>query len=179
MIVLAAFLLSAAACAEPRNSGRFEMNHVDAKWANGRMNVYFEQQLTLSPEARNALVHGVPLTVEVELILRNTSQTRAGQSTVSYEISYLPLSEHYQVSETGGKSVKIFPRLRHAVADLSRLRVSFETGALPAGEYELLAQSRLDKNSLPPPMRLPALFSKQWEHDSAWTSWPIEINPEA
>jgi hypothetical protein len=179
VIVLTGLILTTAACTERSDGQRFEMRHLDASWANGHLNVSFEQQLTLSTEARNALVHGVPLTLEVEFILRNTHQTRTGENTVSYVISYLPLSQHYQVSESGVDSVKTFPRLRHAMADLSRLKVSIETGALPAGDYELLAQSRLDKDSLPPPMRLPVRFSPKWKHHSAWTSWPIEINPEA
>ena len=155
------------------------MRLVDAAWDNGRVTVACEQRLQLSSEARNALVHGVPLTIEVEVILRDTSnQNRVGSNTAFYEIRYLPLSEFYQVSglQDEDDEVRTFPRLRHALAELATLELSFDTGALPAGQYELLARSRLDKSRMPPPMRLPALFSDQWEHDSAWTSWPVLID---
>ena len=119
----------------------------------------------------------MPLTVEIEVILRDTSsQNRVGSDTAFYEIRYLPLSEFYQVSGLQDDEVMTFPRLRHALAELATLELSFDTGALPSGQYELLARSRLDKSRMPPPMRLPALFSGQWQHDSAWTSWPVLID---
>ena len=66
-----------------------------------------------------------------------------------------------------------------ALADLADLEVRFETGALPSGEYELLARSFLDKQKMPPPMRLPVMFSSRWKHESAWSSSQLEIEPEA
>ena len=144
------------------------------------MEVRFEQDLSLSPEARNALVHGVPLTVGVELILRDAkTQTRLKKNESFYEIRYLPLSEHYQLTGPGDDNLRTFPRLRHALADLGDLQVRFETGALPSGEYELLARSFLDKQKMPPPMRLPVMFSSRWKHESAWSSSQLEIEPEA
>jgi len=174
------FILALTACSGQDSAGRFELSQVDADWQNGRLDVRFEQRLKLSEEARNALDHGVPLTVEVELILRDSSsQTRVGSTVGNYEIRYLPLSEHYQVASLEEGMVKTFPRLRHVLAELARLELSVETGAIPAGDYELLARSHLDHNRMPPPMRLPALFSSEWNHDSTWTAWPLAINPEA
>lgn len=159
---------------------RFELTRVEARWANGKLEARCEQQLTLSQEAREALDHGVPLTLELELILRSADgRTRVGGRTGSYQIHYLPLSKHYQLAYLQDDVVKTFPRLRHALADLSRVELSFATGVLPGGEYQLLARSRLDKRSMPPPMRLPALLSQAWHHDSRWSSWTLEIEPGA
>ena len=173
-----AFMLAQCACSNQAANGLFEVRHLEALWANGRVAVRCEQQLRLSDEARNALRHGVPLTIELELILRDTrSQTRIGKETRRYELRYLPLSEHYRVSRLGERSVQTFPRLRHALAELSRLELSIETGSLPAGDYEVLARTRLDHGDMPPPMRLPALFDPAWHHASAWTSWPLTVDP--
>jgi len=172
--------LGLAACSDPAADGRFEVSRVDAKWTNGRMDVTCEQRLSLSNEARNALIHGVPLTVELDLLLRHAvSQTRVGSEKSSYEIRYLPMSDHYQLSPEGEATAKTFPRLRHVLAELSRLSVSFETGVLPAGDYELLARTSLNQQNMPPPMRLPVLLSSKWRHDSSWSSWPLEIEPGA
>jgi len=177
---LAGLLMALAACGEPAESGQFEIARVEAHWANGELRGTCEQRLTLGPAAREALRHGVALTVELELILRNTgSQTRVGQDTARYEIRYLPLSEHYQVSGLEAGHVATFPRLRHALAELSNLDFRIDTGALPAGDYELLARSRLDRSSLPPPMRLPALFDPGWTHASGWSSWPLTVDSGA
>lgn len=181
-MVLLLILISAglSACGSKAEGGSFEVSHVEARWANGRMNVSYEQNLKLSQEAQNALVHGVPLTLEFELILRDAeTQTRVKKSKSRHEIRFLPLSEHYQLSEDEGQHVQTFPRLRHALAALGRSELTVETGALPGGEYELLVRSYLDKHDMPPPMRLPVLFSPRWNHESAWTSWPLEIRPGA
>ena len=175
---LAIFPALLAGCGRPAEGGLFAIDRVEAHWANGRLQGNCKLGLRLSPAARDALRHGVPLTVELELILRNTSdQTRVGTETGRYEIRYLPLSEHYQVSGLGEGHAGTFPRLRHALAELSSLDFSIDTGVLPAGEYELLARSRLDHASMPPPMRLPALFDPGWKHASQWSSWPLTIHP--
>lgn len=177
---LAIALMGPTGCNRAPEGGLFTIDRVDAHWANGRLEGRCRLGLQLSPEAREALRHGVPLTVELELILRNTNdQTRVGSEIGRYEIRYLPLSEHYQVSGLGQGHVGTFPRLRHALSELSSLDCSMDTGALPAGEYELLARSRLDHASLPPPMRLPALFDPGWNHASQWSSWPLTIDPGA
>lgn len=176
MFLALAAVAALAACGDQPQGGQFEVDRVEARWANGRMDVAFEQRLKLSQEAMDALEHGVPLTVGVELVLRDArTQTRVRENESQYEISYLPLSEHYQLSGPDGEVIQTYPRLRHALAELGSLELSFETGALPSGEYELLARSFLDKHKMPPPMRLPVLFSPRWNHESDWTSWPLEI----
>lgn len=177
---LLALLLALAGCQPQAAGGQFEIDSIESRWVNGRVNVHCERTLRLSDEARRALAHGVPLTVELELILRSTAtQTRVAREAAAYEIRYLPMSEHYQVSNLADGQVGTYPRLRHALADLGRLDLSIGTGALPAGEYELLARSRLDHSRMPPPMQLPVLLDSGWKHASAWTSWPLIVDPEA
>ena len=172
-------LLALAGCSDPAADSRFELKRVQAHWTNGRLNITSEQLLVLSDEAREALTHGVPLTLELELRLRSTnSQTRVASASNSYEISYLPLIDQYQLAFSDETPVRTFPRLRHVLSELSRLSLSITTGALPAGAYELLARMHLDQNSMPPPMRLPVLLSSKWRHDSSWSAWPLEIEPE-
>jgi len=177
---LLTLMLALGGCTEAGKGGQFEINRLDARWQSGRLEVTCEQQLLLSAEAREALQHGVPLTIELELILRAaTTQSRVSTATHRYELRYLPLSEHYRVSGVGTNEVATFPRLRHALAELSRLQLELDTGALPAGEYELLARSRLDHRHMPPPMRLPALFDPRWKHGSEWASVQLTVGPGA
>jgi hypothetical protein len=178
LALLLALLPALGGCGGAATSGLFEITRLEAVWTEGRVDVACEQQLRLSSEARNALLRGVPLTLELELILRDTrSQTRVGREIRRYEVRYLPLSEHYRVSRRGETAVQTFPRLRHALAEMSRLQLSIATGALPAGDYEILARTRLDHSSMPPPMRLPVLFDPDWKHAAAWKSWPLTVKP--
>jgi len=177
MLVL---LVALGGCSHPDTGGQFDIQRLEAHWANGQVEISCEQRLQLSAEAREALQHGVPLTIEVEMILRDSaSRTRVGGETHRYELRYLPLSEHYRLTGIGAHDIANFPRLRHALAELSRLNFTLDVGALPAGEYEVLARSRLDASDMPPPMRLPVLFDANWKHASRWTSWPLIVYPDS
>ena len=175
--VQAAFLLIfvlIAGCAQQADDRLFELGQVDTNWSNGQLNVTVHQELMLSSEARDALVHGVPLTLQLELLIRHTgSRTPVKENSYNYEIRYLPLIGHYQLTQPGAVEIRTFPRLRHLLAELSTVKQSFSKGDLPEGNYELMARTHLDKKKMPPPMRLPILFSAQWRHDSDWTMWPV------
>jgi hypothetical protein len=178
--VLAGLLPAFGGCSKGSAAGAFAVDEVQASWANGRMNVSYRQNLKLSPEAQTALIHGVALTVETEMILRVAdTKTRVARHRSRYQVRFLPLSEHYELSRQDNDELRTYPRLRHALAAIGNSRVTFETGALPRGEYELLVRTYLDKQTMPPPMRLPALFSSRWRHESDWTTWPLTIEPGA
>jgi hypothetical protein len=172
-----AFLLTfvlIAGCARQADDRYFELGQVDTNWSNGQLNVTVHQKLKLSSEAREALVHGVPLTLQLELIIRHGgSRTPVKKNIYSYEIRYLPLISHYQLTQPGAAEIRTFPRLRHLLAELSTVKQSFSKDDLPQGSYELMARTHLNHKKMPPPMRLPMLFSAQWRHDSDWTMWPV------
>lgn len=179
---LAALLLALilAACGPADHGTRFQLEKVEASWSNGQLQVTAEQSLTLSSEARDALVHGVPLSIETNLsLLESGKRTPVADFSERHEIRYLPLSDHYQLSSSDGTKVKTFPRLRHVLAALSTTRLTVRTGAIPSGDYELLLRTQLDRMRVPPPMRLPVHLSAEWRHDSRWTSWPLKIEPGA
>jgi hypothetical protein len=164
-----------AGCAQQADDRHFELAQVDTNWSNGLLNVTVHQKLVLSSEAREALEHGVPLTLQLELLIRQTgSRALVKENIYSYEIRYLPLISHYQLTQPGAAEIKSFPRLRHLLAELSTVKQSLSKDYLPEGSYELLARIYLDQKLMPPPMRLPMLFSAQWRHDSDWTIWPVE-----
>jgi hypothetical protein len=163
-----------AGCTQQTDDRYFELRQVDANWSNGQLRVTVHQELKLSGEARAALVHGVPLTLQLELLVRHTgSRKQFKKNTYSYEIRYLPLIGHYQLTQPGAVEIRTFPRLRYLLAELSTIKLSFSKGDLPQGNYELMARTYLDQKMMPPPMRLPMLFSAQWRHDSDWTMWPV------
>ena len=169
-----------SACGAPAEQARFRIESLAATWSNGEIDVHIEQRIDLDEEARDALRHSVPLTITLELVLRGAaSRSRLHRQQRHYEIRYLPLSERWQLRDGDDGPTRTFPRLRHVLTDLRRVDISLETGALPGGEYELLARCYLDQQRMPPPMRLPALFQERWDHASGWTVWPLDIEPGA
>lgn len=180
ILALLAAMSLAGGCDEHSRWQRFEIQNVELKWSNGRLNAELHQELEFSTEARDALQHGVPLNLLVELIVRNTAdQIRAGESVNHYEIRYLPLSKRFQLTLPGGDEIRTFPRLRHLLAELADLSLVIRTGALPEGSYEVMTRISLDRRKMPISMRLPTMFDSEWKHDSNWSSWPLEITPQA
>jgi hypothetical protein len=120
------------------------------------------------------LDHGVPLAIRTELELQLAgSSGNISQDSREFEIRYLPLSNRYQLSTRQPSSVHTYPRLRHVLAELGSVSFTLTPGLLPPGDYQLRARSLLDKQNMPPPMRLPAWFSAQWKLDSGWQSRPL------
>ena len=155
----------------------FTISNVSVSQAYQSLNIRLRQDLGLSQQAREALEHGVTLTVVLEMELRNNSHMIAMQRDArSFQLRYLPLSERYQLSEEGTDELQTFSRLRHLFAVIDDLNVHLSTGPLPTGKYELRTRIRLDESRLPTPMQLPAWFSSQWQHDSEWSVWPFEVS---
>jgi hypothetical protein len=172
----AALLLFApvlAACADRNGDFGFELQGIQTRVSGQQLRVTLDQEVKLSPDAREALENGVPIYIEIQADLEAAGGHSV--STQQFEIRYMPLSDHYQLSSDQPAHSRTFPRLRHALAELSELELVLPLANVPAGEYRLRARSRLEKQKLPAPMRLPAWFSPNWQHDSGWQSWLITI----
>jgi len=176
--VLVVFALTGCS-AGPADFG-FRIERVEATTSAAALNVVIHQQLVLSNEAKDALNHGVPLAIRTELELHAAgSRENILQARREFEIRYLPLSNRYQLTTLQPSSAQTYPRLRHVLAELGTVSFSLLPGPLPQGKYQLRARSLLDKQNMPPPMRLPAWFSAEWKLDSGWQSWPLAgISPE-
>jgi len=177
---LSASLLSLwllVACTRADDGYGFAINNVVVNPGYKVLAVNYDQSLALSREAIEALENGVALTVQIEMELRDTqSLTRLSHSYRRFEIRYLPLLQQYQLTDVADQSPRNYPRLRHALAALSRLDLELKTSPLAPGTYEFRVRTQLDNNRLPAPMRLPTRFSSQWQHDSEWSTWPFEIS---
>jgi hypothetical protein len=165
-----------AACQQSGGDYGFRVRNIHLQPGYQKLLALYDQDLSLSSEAVDALEHGVPLTILLELELRDSSNLNLlADENRQFEIRFLPLNEIYQISIPGQNSVQSFPRLRHVLNELANIKVDFQTGPLAPGSYQFRSRIRLDNAQLPAPMRLPALFSADWKHDSEWSAWPFEI----
>jgi hypothetical protein len=171
-------LLSLAGCdrQESLDYG-FDISNVSVNSTYQALDVRMQQVLGLSEQAREALEHGITLTINLEMELRSDNNMIVVQRDVRrFQLRYLPLNESYQLLDEGSSQQQTFSRLRHLFAEMANLDMRLSTGPLPPGGYELRIRVYLDEGRLPAPMRLPTWYSKQWKHDSEWTVWPFEIN---
>jgi hypothetical protein len=176
LLSLMLFLLAGCGRGDAVDYG-FAIKNVSVNRSFQSLNIHLQQELELSQQAREALEHGVTLTINLEMELRNDDNLIVAQRDARhFKLRYLPLSERYQVSEEKTGELQAFSRLRHLLAALDDLDVQLSTGPLPTGNYELRTRILLDERRLPAPMQLPAWLSSQWQHDSEWSVWPFTVN---
>ena len=176
LLSITVFFLAGCDRQEPVDYG-FTINDVSVSRAYQSLDIHVQQGLELSDQAREALEHGVTLTVALEIELRNDNKMIVVKRDANrYQLRYLPWSQRYQLAAEKTGEMKTYSRLRHLLAEIDDLRVQLSTGPLPSGNYELRTRIRLDESRLPAPMQLPAWFSPQWQHDSEWSVWPFVIS---
>ncbi len=174
---IACVLLLLIGCNQQSLDYGFTINKVSVSSGYQSLNLRFHQDLSLSQQAQAALLHGVTLTIRLDVEVRHESNMMViNPTTRRFQIRYLPLSERFQLSDEATDNLQTFPRLRHALASIGTMAIKMGTGPLLGGDYEIRTRIRLDESRLPAPMQLPAWFSSEWQHDSEWSSWPLNIS---
>lgn len=131
--------------------------------------------LVLSPDAEQALHQGITLQLSVHV--RNAQHYRfwallQAEQKHLWTIDYLPLSRQYRLRTPDGQQHH-YTRWRHLSAALKEpqnFTFELETAA-PDTTYQVQIRAHIDLQELPAPLRLPALFSPQWQLTSGWSTW--------
>lgn len=126
-----------------------------------------------SPDMLEALDRGVALTFLVALRASSGPIWLPGldeRRRHRFEISYLPLSRHFQLVDFHNDTRTTYPRMSMLLHSLRAPRIW--SIPLPPGEEvtRVRAQVQLDRTRLPSPMRLPTWFEDQWRVGSGWLS---------
>lgn len=130
-----------------------------------------------SAEMGEALARGVDLALKVEIRARQ----RFGPLYLTVQrhdhpitMSFLPLTEQWQISIDG--ETEQFPRdwlMLEALNETRSWSTGLEKADLQRGQWQLRARARVDLDSLPPAMLLPALLSTQWRLNSRNYTWQL------
>lgn len=169
--------ISAAACAPTESDFGIHLADLHAERTSEGLEIRARHEVQLSGEARSALRHGVPLRLRIDIKVSGPGMWSAVKGgSYGYEIRYLPLSDHYELSGPSADGpARNYPRLRHVLAALQD--VELQVAGIPAepGAIRVRMRSRLDRSGMPGPMQLPVLLSPNWAHDSGWISRELEV----
>ncbi len=142
---------------------------------NANFNYHF------STEAIEALKHGVPLLILVDIEIRSPrwwwSDATIADLEQGYLLLYHALSESYVVHNLNSGTQNNFVHLKQALAFLSKIKKLpiLDANLLnPKKEYYLRVRTHLDIESLPAPMRPLAYISNDWQLASDWYEWPLQ-----
>jgi len=142
----------------------------------GGIDIVTGLDLQLSDAANEALQQGLELTLAAEARIGRRHPGWAWQvyhRRFEWQIAYLPLSRHYRLVAPDGRTVT-YARWRHlvtALAEPQTLPLDWRPESGERATYQVQLRVWLDRQKLPSPLRLPALFSRDWRHASGWHTW--------
>jgi hypothetical protein len=145
-----------------------ELQHIEARRADGGVTLSFETRFELPPGVEGALQHGVALYFVAEVELQRPRWFWFDKTLVEarrvWRLSYQPLTQNYRIG-LGGLS-QTHATLAEALRAVQRSRNWQIAESLPAGLEEvplvLNFNYRLDVSQLPRPMQLTISSRPEW-----------------
>jgi hypothetical protein len=159
----------------PLAAAGFEVSELDARLDGEQYLMEARIAYGFSDKAIEALVNGVPLTLEVHVQLRDEDawiwQEDLLDLRLRYRIRYLALAGVYQIHDLQSDYTQSFHTQRSAVEALGEIRnfPLIDAKRLHSGRaYRLSLRSGLDIEALPLPLRPMAYLTSSWKLQSKW-----------
>jgi hypothetical protein len=164
-----------------------ELNHgfiITSAELNSDGNKYIlnaDIQFHFSKEALKALEHGIALQIDIEVQAKQTRKwlwdKRIRKNILRQRLEHQPLSDQYLVTDLNTGIKHNFDSFHHALEFLGSINdyPFLELASLEQGKtYTALLRARLNRESLPAPLRLSAYVSSDWQLSSPWYKWTIQ-----
>jgi len=164
------------------SSRGFTIDHIDAMYDGGSIQLDGNLTLSLTEDVRKALTKSIPLQLNVEFVLNRVRNYVWDKEiaiwTVPITISYKPVSDEYVISRPDLLNQKETFDSQHAALQrlgvFKQLNLPLEKPLINKKKYLLEARIKLDLSKLPAMMRPLAYFSSSWHLNSKWTEWPLK-----
>ena len=144
-----------------------------------RLRTDAELDLALDRAPAEALVAGIPLNLSVDIRLYRLKgplwKKQIADWRYRHILDYHRLSGRYSVENVASGQMKTFTTLIEALNSLSLVHVSekLSISIHDNDRLQVRMRARLEKNELPAPLRLIALFFRGWQQTSEWQQWEI------
>jgi len=162
-------------------AAEFHIGQVHIEQQDGQYYLNAQIDYRLSPKALEALSNGVPLTLEVRVLVEKVWSSfwerRPLARVLRYQIRYHALTGLYRVVDLqSGEDAHFVTReaALNALGELNRLPLVKQQQLIPGVAYHVRLRADLDIDSLPLPLRPLAYLSKGWKLTSGWTQWPLK-----
>ena len=135
--------------------------------------------LTLSPRAAEALVKGIPLTINLDIGLYKKTKWSWYQQIASWKypfrIQYHPLSNQFTLTRHSTPDIEVFQTLSETLDGVGTIRTREAVPqALNSDQLlEVRARVTLDYRALPGPLRLMVHFFPSWQLTGDWHRWQV------
>ena len=173
LLVLLGLLTTPQALAA--TDGSFAVKNVFSSRSDSQLTVISQLELSLSDQAIDAIDHGVPISIVIEYARPKQGPLGMSHQILArsvYQIQRHSLSNRYLLRMPTDKALSIFASIENALTYLGRSITQPITIRQPLDK--IAVRMYLDVYRLPAPLRFKAFFSQQWQHDSAWSVWPLQ-----
>lgn len=170
--LLLCVLIAGCSALAQQTPGALAMRNAAIVVNAGDASLELDLDCRLSGPMQDALDHGIPITLRVDVQAGRWPQTLA-TATQRVELRYFPLSRRYQLRATHPDDVGSFATPAYLLAALGSLRLGLPStfANLPV-TTPMRVSAAIDPAALPGALRLPALFEPAWRlaaKDYVWT----------
>ena len=161
--------------------GRFEIRSADLELKDGVYHLNARLDLPISDPVRRGLAQGVPLSLELDLVIKRVRQLLPNSSvaelTQRYHLQYNAVSARYILRNDNSGQQESLGTINEAIEHLS------EVHSLPALDKALIARDRryeanvrakIDFGTVPFTMRLLMFWVSDWHRESDWYAWTFQ-----
>ncbi len=178
------WLLSACAPAD-EGIGHLRLIDPEPHWQGDSLGLLAGIDFNPGPAVVEALNHGVTVPIRVSIHVRRPAEWWVDDERTRnhrFEIRYLPLIRHYEVTDLKTGEQFSFPRLFMVLDWLKRPRwmdTRFNPDDYHDEQWQMRARVDIDRTRLPSPMRLPVWFDPDWRLGEPWHRLAIEVGPDS
>lgn len=174
-------LLCLAVWAQPPTQ-RFEIRSAYVEPIEGVYQLSATLVFDLPEGARRVLREGVPLTLDLEIVVRRARRLWLDETVASleqrYELAYHALSERYLVRNVNSGEQSSFATLDAALDSLrvvGSLPILDQALVLADARHEIGLRAHLDLRTMPDALRFILFWSEDWRQDTEWYTWSPQL----
>jgi uncharacterized protein DUF4390 len=161
--------------------GRFEIRSADLELKDGVYHLNARLDLPISDAVRRGLAQGVPLSLELDLVIKRVRQLLPNSSvaelTQRYHLQYNAVSARYILRNDNSGQQESLGTIDEAIEHLSEVHSlpALDKALIPRERrYEANVRAKLDFGTVPFTMRLLMFWVSDWHRESGWYAWTFQ-----
>jgi hypothetical protein len=161
--------------------GRFEVRSADLELKDQVYQLNARLDLPVGDAVRRGLAEGVPLTLELDLVIQRVRHLfpNAGvaELTQRYHLQYNTVSARYILRNDNSGQQESLPTIDAALEELSQVRalpVLDRALIAPDRRYEASVRAKVDYGTVPFTVRILMFWVNEWHRESDWYTWTLQ-----
>ncbi len=161
--------------------GRFEVRSADLELKEGVYHLNARLDMPVGDAVRKGLADGVPLGVEVDLLVERVRQllpnSKVAELTQRYHLQYNAVSARYILRNDNNGQQESLPTLEAALESLSQIHglPALDKSLVAADRrYEANVRAKIDFGTVPLSVRLLMFWVSDWHRESDWYTWTLQ-----